>query len=301
MKRVSAMAFALMISVSAYGRNVTLPKADIAHTGLSIAALKPVRFMPRRHGYGVVVSPKKIIEAAGQLRLLEAARHLANSSLARTRILSAAPYHVSEAELEKAEALSDRAMARVAMTKASLRADYGPVLAQAVIGNTRLLKNLEFAKIALVEVSLPLPPIAQPPAIAQARLAMVRAANAGFITLRRIGLAGAAPAGLIGQEFFYAAPYLQAGSTLMVRLVGGAARRGVVVPASALVYLKGRAFVFEQTSPTSFKLDRIPTTAPERSHHRLTGYFVPTDQAPREPVVIHGAGFLLAILGHPKG
>lgn len=301
MKRVAALAFALMISVSAYGRSVTLPKTDVAHAGLSIGALKPVRFTPMRDGYGVVVSPKKIIEAAGQLRLLEAARRLANSSLARTRLLSAAPYHVSEAELEKAEALSDRAMVRVAMTKASLRADYGPVLAQAVIGNTRLLENLEFAKISLVEVSLPRPPIAQPPAIAQARFAMVRATTAGFITLQRIGLAGAAPTGLIGQEIFYAAPYLQAGSTLTVRLAGGPARRGVLVPASAVVYLKGRAFVFEQTSRPSFKLDRIPTTAPERSHHRLTGYFVPTEHAPRGPVVIHGAGFLLALLGHQKG
>jgi hypothetical protein len=300
MKRVAALVIVLMISVSAYGRTVTLPKADIAHASLSIARLKPVRFTLMRRGYGVVVSPTKIIQAAGQLRLLEAARRVANSSLARTRVLSAAPYHVSEAELEKAEALSDRAMARVAMVKASLRANYGRNLAQAVIGNTRLLKNLEFAKIALVEVSLPLPPIAQPPAIAQAHLAMVHATNSDFITLKRIGLSGAAPAGLIGQEIFYAAPYLQAGSTLMVRLVDGTVRYGIVVPLSALVYLKGHAFVFEQISPTSFKLDRIPTTTPERSHHRLTGYFVPTDQAPGEPVVIHGAGFLIAILGHPK-
>ncbi|MGC9271380.1 hypothetical protein [Acidiphilium sp.] len=300
MKRIFRLIPALMFSLPAYGQSLTLPKGDIPQAGLSVTVLKTVGFTPMRRAYGAVVSPKKLIEAVGHLRLFEADWHLAASTLARTRYLSAAPYHVSEAELQKAEAVAERAKARVEMTKASLLADYGPVLARAIIRNSQLIKSLDSAKTALVEVSIPMPFVAEPPLIARARRATVSTVRTGFIKLRRIGLAGVAPVGLIGQNIYYTSPYLQAGSTLMVQLAVGPTQRGVVVPASAVIFFEGHAFVFEQTSNASFELKRIPTTEPDRLHSRLIGYFVPTDRAPTKAIVIHGAGFLFAIIAHQR-
>jgi len=291
---------ALMFSLPVYGQSLRLPKAEVPHAGLSVTILKTVRFTPMRRAYGAVVSPKDIIQAGGQLRLFEADLHLAASTLARTRYLSAAPYHVSEAELQKAVAVAERAKARVEMTKASLLADYGPVLARAIIKNSQLIKNLDSAKIALVKVSIPMPYVEEPPLIAQARRARMSTGRTGFIKLRRIGLAAATPVGLLGQSIYYKSPYLQVGTTLMVQLAVGPTQLGVVVPRSAVMFIKGHAFVFEQTGSVSFELDRIPTTDPDQLHRRLTGYFVPTDQAPTKAIVVHGAGFLFAILTHQK-
>jgi hypothetical protein len=71
--------------------------------------------------------------------------------------------------------------------------------------------------------------------------------------------------------------------------VPGAARRGVVVPRSALVHHEGEVFVYVERAPDRFERRRVVLEGPEGD-----GWFVSSGVAAGDRVVVTGAQQLLS-------
>jgi hypothetical protein len=75
----------------------------------------------------------------------------------------------------------------------------------------------------------------------------------------------------------------------------GAAQAGVTVPAGALIYGDNEAWVYVQTKPGTFLKTRIDT-----GKAMGDGYFVAQGLRAGQPVVVNGAGLLLARETNPS-
>ncbi len=90
-----------------------------------------------------------------------------------------------------------------------------------------------------------------------------------------------------GLNFIYiipARPGFAPGLNLSAELPIGAARRGVVIPASAVVWSAGQPWAYKQIAPNRFLRLAIPTDAATGD-----GWFVTTGFAPGDRVVTQGA------------
>lgn len=95
-----------------------------------------------------------------------------------------------------------------------------------------------------------------------------------------------------GRSFLYSTP-AQADFTPGVNLIShlsvGNSTRGVVVPASAVVWSEGKAWAYLQTAARQFSRREVPTEAPVDA-----GYFVTTGFSTANKVVTRGAQSLLS-------
>ena len=95
-----------------------------------------------------------------------------------------------------------------------------------------------------------------------------------------------------GTSYLYAAPAkpgMAAGMNLVARLPQGVAHSGVVVPETAAVWWQGKAWVYQQTSATTFVRKEAPTETPVTN-----GWFVVSGLSAGDKVVVRGAQSLLS-------
>jgi len=95
-----------------------------------------------------------------------------------------------------------------------------------------------------------------------------------------------------GRSFLYSAPAQQdftPGVNLVSRFAVGNSARGVMVPASAVVWSEGKAWAYLQTAARRFSRRGVPTDSPVDG-----GYFVRTGFSAADKVVIRGAQSLLS-------
>ena len=95
-----------------------------------------------------------------------------------------------------------------------------------------------------------------------------------------------------GRSFLYAAPGqpdFAPGVNLLAHLAVGNAMRGIIIPASAVVWSGGEAWTYLQTAPNQFSRREIPTDVPVDD-----GYFVSAGFSAGSKVVRRGAQSLLS-------
>jgi hypothetical protein len=95
-----------------------------------------------------------------------------------------------------------------------------------------------------------------------------------------------------GRSFLYSTPAqadFTPGVNLVAHLAVGGSTRGVVVPASAVVWSEGKAWAYLQTAARQFSRREVATDAPVDA-----GYFVTTGFAAANKVVTRGAQSLLS-------
>ena len=94
-----------------------------------------------------------------------------------------------------------------------------------------------------------------------------------------------------GASYFYSAPAkgLLPGASLLVFLPMGSAMQGSTVPAAAIVWWQGRAWVYTQNSADRFVRRELSAGGSIDG-----GWFVPGGFANGEPVVTAGAQLLLS-------
>lgn len=291
--RIFAAALLLLVPALAWGapRGIVLTPAQMRDGGVAVARPTPMRFAPARRGYGMVVDASPVLALRAAIVQAEARERLTMATLGRTQTLFHGAGNVSEAALQQAEAAQAVAAARLAGLKVKARATYGAALGGAMISGGKVLRALAAGE-SLVEVGLRGAALADPPAVAKA----------GTARLTLIGVAGRLPQGMVGQGLYYRGPAMQTGTPLAVSIVVGAARRGVSVPASAVMYRDGAAYVFVETSPGRFVARAIPIGAKLRRHGAVVGYFVADGVlASGAKVVVKGAGLLRSISKTAKG
>ena len=281
---------------------VRLDAATQKQSGLEVAKPEQARFPEQLRAYGSIVDVRPLVEL-GRSYAGAKSRHQAalaklqasRSAFERAKALHADEQNVSTAQLQAAEATyrADEAASVAAdvEVKTSLAAAehvWGPVLGRAIAQTSGMFERLSSRTDVLVQITLPAGAvIAQPPEVAY-----VESPGGGMAKLRFVSRATRTDPGIQGLSFYYSGPAdtgLVSGMNVLAYLPSGAAVEGKLVPASAVVWWQGRAWVFLRRDAQTFARQAIATDRP--SQHG--GYIV--QGLPNEAeVAVRGAQMLLS-------
>ena len=273
----------------------TQKRADIA-----VAVAQKTAQRAEIEALATVLSSQELVDvrnahvaANTQLDKAKASMEASRREYERVRTLHAEDRNLSDRALETAQAAfrGDDAIARgaaqaVDTVQRSAQQKWGAVLASAAVANTPLFRRLSEQRDVLLRVAAPSGAgVSKPPA-------SVRLDTGDGVrrTGRLIAASPQADPRIQGPTYFYAAPAegLLPGSNVTAYLPSGAQRTGETVPAEAVVWWQGKAWVYVQSAPDRFARRELPEMAPVSE-----GWFVPGDfQGAR--LVVRGAQTLLS-------
>jgi hypothetical protein len=280
------------------------PSAQQA-SGIATAPLQAYALQPRSEVFGMVVNPQPLIElrarylaALQDIRVLQPALARSQAEYRRVNSLYRDDRNASLRALQSAEAEWKADQARLAAAQAqasnlrgSMRALWGDVLAEwAADENSRPFTRLMNRDDALIQLTVPFDSLrADMPAAL--RVAPLGTEDAG----RDASFISASPQvdpALAGRTFFYRAP----GSDLRVGMRvtasvqnGGKALHGVIVPAAAVVWSSGKAWVYLKRGADNFIRHEISA-----SESAGDGWFEAAGLEAGDKVVVSGAQLLLS-------
>ncbi len=280
---------------------VTLDRATLARSGIEAEALAAQSHQAETAAYGVVLDLTDladargvIVGAAARVEKARAALAASRAEFERVRALHADGRNASDKMLEEATARwrGDEADARLADAALAAQVDagrqrWGAVAAGWLEHGSAELDALLAQRQRLVQVTIP-PGTALDRAPA---IAVVRAGGAA-VPARLVSPAPRTDPRIQGASFYYAAPAapgLLPGIALAAFLPAGPARAGVVVPAAAVVWWQGRAWVYLEEAPGRFVRRGVSTDVPVAG-----GLFVTSGVAAGARVVVRGAQMLLS-------
>jgi hypothetical protein len=272
----------------------TQKRADIAVAAVAQTA------QPREvEALATVLSPQELIDlrnsyssAKAQLDKAWAALDASSREYERLKALHSEDRNISDKTLQAAEATwrGDEAAERAAQAGIdaivrSAQQKWGVVLASAVADGAPLFQHLSERREVLLRVAAPsgtrLP---HPPAVVR-----ITAGGGTFRMARLISPSPQVDPRIQGPTFFYAARAedLLVGTTLAARLPIGPQEAGAVVPAAAVVWWQGKAWIYIQSAPDRFvRRELVGAMAVAE------GWFVPGLQPAQ--IVVRGAQALLS-------
>ncbi len=293
---------------------VTLSANQRRKGGIVVAPLRSTSFQEEIVAYGIVSGTRELADSRSNYAARQAQRESSQAELAasrenyeRLRLLYSENQNTSQESVQKAKAtwLSDEARARAAEAALQsqmivVRQQWGNVIAGWIEdGNSTPFVRLMEREDVLLQITTPIGTlVSSPPAEAIIETPSGKSETATFV----------APAPrtdprIQGFSFFYLAPAkatdLLPGMNISARLALGPQAAGVFVPASAVVWLRGRAWVYVQTGPWTFLRREVPMDAPMQG-----GWFAREGFSAGEQCVVQGAQLLLSQESHgpaPKG
>ncbi|MBZ5512876.1 MAG: hypothetical protein LAN70_17150 [Acidobacteriia bacterium] len=220
---------------------------------------------------------------------------LSKSSYERIKTLYEQNQNMSLKAKQDAEATyrSNQAQARAAELDAKLQVDtvrqrWGGVVADWIAGDKPVLEPVLEQRDFLVQVIFPPGEVGKPPAGLSLAMPGKQLVQARFVS----PFPQVSPQ-IQGISFLYlvsSRPGLAVGMNLVALVPVGESLRGIVVPQSAIVWWQGKAWAYEQVSPTTFARREVPTDTPVSG-----GYFVPAASlALKTKLVIVGTQALLS-------
>jgi len=237
----------------------------------------------------------RYLDARTQLQAAEAKLAVSRAALDRARKLYKDEQNVSAAQLESAEGAFEvdraalaAAQARLTTLAATAQQSWGAVLGKALADASPLITGLIERRDYLVKVTLPPGMIlTDPPKSASATLS-----DGVAVELRLVSPATAADPRIQGASYFYVVPAasnIMPGLAAMASLPTGEKPKGVVVPASAVVWLQGKAWIFVRTNPETFVRRPVAT-----ARGLPDGGYLVSDLAADSDIVVRGAQMLLS-------
>lgn len=273
----------------------TQKRADIA-----VAPMQEVARRGEIEALATVLPPHELIElrnayvaAKTQADRTQAAVQASHREYERVKTLHGDEQNVSAKVLEATEATwrADEAAARGAgesldAVERGARLKWGSVLADAVVGDTPLFRRLSEQREVLLRVAAP-----SGMGITKAPATTRVATNDG--TFRTAALVSPSPQAdprIQGASFFYAAPAdgLLPGTTLTAYLPTGVEQAGGIVPAAAVVWWQGKAWIYLQSASDHFVRRELPAAIPVEQ-----GWFAP-GALEKSQLVVRGAQTLLS-------
>ncbi|MCL5280809.1 MAG: multidrug transporter [Planctomycetes bacterium] len=286
---------------------VTLSPAQQTKGGIAVAPLNLMSFQEKVTAYGTVSDTQQLSDSRSRFADAQAKQESAQAELVaareeytRAQSLYKDNRSTSEKAVQKAQAtwLSDQAQARAAEVAlhsqtALLRQQWGPVIAQWIEENSAPLVRLMDQEEVLIQITVPVgTKLLSPPPSATIETPVGKTETATCVS--------ASPRTdprIQGFSFFYRAPAkatgLLPGMNIVASLPTGQEIRGIDVPASAVVWLQGRAWIYVQTSPDTFVRREIPTNTPVSG-----GWFVREGFSAGQWCVVRGAQLLLSQEAH---
>lgn len=275
---------------------LTLKAEEVESLGITTASAQAASWREHVSGYGVVTALDAIAQADADVMTAQAAAAQSAAAAARARSLATGEEAaVSREVLETTQSKAAADAAALALARRKTEAAFGRNAPwRDAASRQAIMARLASGRSVLVRVTFPLGSLGNesPVALQIARLG----ANPRNWTATTIWEAPSDAA--IPGRGFYA---LLDGSDLAqnehvtAAVPVGAARNGVTVPAAALVYGESEAWVYVQTGPGTFLKTRIDT-----GKAMGDGYFVAQGIRAGQPVVVGGAGLLLARESNPS-
>lgn len=277
--------------------------------GIQVARPNAAPYQQQVQAYGSILDLQPftdlgntIANANAQLAIAEAKLTASRAAFQRAQVLNKNGQNISTAQLQATEAIyqSDDASVRAAQIQtqnaaASAYQAWGAVLGQSLTDGTALAKDLVEHKRVLVQVTLPLGVL-----LSQApQTASIETTTGQRVRIEFVSLATRTDPKIQGVSFFYTADGASGalpGMNVIAFLSVGQSTPGVAVPASAVVWLQGRAWVYLETAANAFTRREIPTTLPGPDG----GYTVPAAATtPRPEVDATASGADDAVQGFP--
>lgn len=255
---------------------VTLDAAARARSGIELAPLQTIKHRPHISAYGVVLDPgeltalrRTIASAGAQLAKATAARNVARQEFDRAKGLFDANQNVAEKTVQSAEGAWHAEEANVLSARAALDAAratagqrWGGIVAGWLAQGGAEYDRLRGLDELLVQVTLA---PSQAEVAAPAR-GLVQAAGGQTPGAELVSPAPRTDPKIQGRSFIYRLPAagtnLLPGMNVVMLLPTGEPESGLLVPASAVVWLQGRAWAYAQVQPDRFARREVSTGEP---------------------------------------
>ncbi len=266
-----------------------LDKETQERCGLKVAALETVETKPEIKGFGRVLDPSLLATQLVDITTAKAALDASSKVLERLKHLHSQNQNVSTSALEAAEAAAKRDQIAVGAAQARLRLAWGKAVAERN-DLPQFVDSLISFRAALVRIDLPIgQALTNLPT--SARIAPINAEQ-NLVEAKFLSVATSADPQVQGQGFIFLAETgsLLPGAAVMGYLaVGGEPKKGVLVPASALVRHEGETFIYLQKDDDKFEREEVKLDVPLKD-----GWLVTSDLSAGEKIVITGAQQLLS-------
>jgi hypothetical protein len=281
---------------------IVLDPATLSRSGIAVEALTAATHAASSTAYGSVLDLTDLAVLRGSFAAARSRVDKGRAALAasqaefeRLRTLYADGQNASQRALQAAAATarSDEVEVRAAESaleaqRALARQRWGVVVAGWLDDTAAPLAALLEDKERLLEITLP--PGSAPPA-PQAVVA-VQAAAGPIVVARVVSAAPRSDPRIQGATFLCtvpASPGMLPGVTVVGQVPVGPSSAGVLVPASAVVWWQGRAWVYVEKGAGTFGRIEVATGAPVPG-----GWFVSAGLAVGDRVVVRGAQTLLS-------
>lgn len=285
------------------GENViTLDQATQKKSGIVVAPLKSVLHQEELRAYGMVTDLQELIDlrnnfAAAKAQVEKTGASLEASSreyerlkaLQENRNISAKVFQAAEAAWRSDEASARAAETTVNVLEQAARQRWGAVLARWFFNASKDFELLMERKVVLLQITLPpTPRLSSAPRQARIQTPQGKVASATIVSP-----SPRTDPRIQGMSFFYLtqaqASDLLPGMNVLAYLPNGSQIQGVIVPAGAVVWWQGKAWIYVQKDSDRFVRHEIPTDAPIKD-----GWFVGKDLSPDDRIVTTGAQLLLS-------
>ena len=283
---------------------LTVSPALQKQAGIEVRDAQPAPYQQRLEAYGSVLELRQLTGVANTLATANAQRAIAQAkatasraALQRARLLFKDDQNFSRAQLQAAEAAfqTDEASLRAAQVQAgNATAEayqaWGPVLGRSLASNSPLAQSLLQRRAVLIQVTLPLDvSLREPP-----QTAAIATARGKPVPAQLVSAAMSTDPRIQGASYFFTAAATGAllpGMNVIALLPAGHPGQGIAIPASAVVWLDGHAWVYLQTGRNEFTRRQVSTAQPQSDG----GYVVAAQSLPVNVLlVVQGAQMLLS-------
>jgi hypothetical protein len=281
---------------------ITLDAATQQRSGIETAALPSTPHPEELRAYGMVLDVARLTElsnnyasAKAQVQTAKAKLAMSKPAFDRAEKLFNETHVVSQAQLQAAEAAFGTDQASLAAAEALVRTlsatayqEWGSVLGKSLVDESPMIKALIERQIFLLQITLP-PGVTLAVAPATAAVETGKAARA---EITFVSTATRIDPKIQGVSFFYTAAAesgVLPGMNVLAFLPSGRSIEGVAVPASAIVWWQGRAWVYRRAGRDTFTRVAIATDVPTPG-----GSYLAKDLAKDAEIVTRGAQLLLS-------
>ncbi len=290
------------VSSGPAGIVVTLDAATLSRAGIAAEALGAATRAAGVNAYGRVLDLTDLAAQRGafasaraRVEKAHAALSASGAELERLQGLYAGDRNASQKALQAAAARAQTDQAEVKAAEEALEAQrdvarqrWGAVIAESIERGGPRLDALLQQKERLIEVVLP---TASAPVAAGTPVTM-QAASDRVIQGRVVSPAPRADPAVQGPAYFCTLPAvgeLIPGMSVVAQVDAGPSESGVVVPTSAVVWWRGRAWAYVEKGGGTFIRTELATERPVPG-----GWFVSSGLAPGTRIVVRGAQVLLS-------
>lgn len=282
---------------------ITLDRATQDRSGTAVAPLKPLSHQEEVKAYGTVLPLQDLTDlhnayaaARAQVEKTRAGFEVSRKTYERLKALHENDQNVSDKALQTAEEAwrSGGAEARAAQDvlrtlEGTARQRWGGVLAGWLMDASPAFDRLVQQHDILVQVTL----FSETQIPAAPRTAFVQTSNGAPAPVTLISPSPRTDPRIQGMSFFYLAPAqgtgLLPGMNIIAYLPVGPQVQGVLLPASAVTWWQGKAWVYVQKETGHFVRREVSTESPVQE-----GWFVSKGLSAGDQLVVSGAQLLLS-------